>query len=97
MRIINTSDRPVSLKTIDSSIVIDPGETRSISPARARRDNVPFSVAVQDGVWKEIDSSSIKLPADQRATLLVTAAGDARQRARYDVIALIDVRREPTP
>lgn len=97
MRIINTSDRPVSVKTIDSSIVIEPGETRNISPARARRDNVPFSVAVQDGIWKEIDSSSIKLPADQRATLLITSAADDRQRTHYDVVALTDVRREPTP
>ncbi|PTX96053.1 hypothetical protein DB345_09630 [Spartobacteria bacterium LR76] len=97
MRVINASDRPVSLKNIDSSVVIEPGETRNISPARARRDNVPFSVAVQDGIWKEIDSSSIKLPADQRATLLITSAADARQRTHYDVVALIDVRRDPVP
>ncbi len=97
MRVINAIDRPASLKTIDSSVVIAPGETRNLSPARARRDSVPFSVAVQDGVWREIDSSAIKLPADQRATLLITAAEDARQRTQYDVIALIDVRREPAP
>lgn len=73
MRILNTSDRRVAIKTLDPVKQIEPGGAITFRPTPGRRDTVPVLAGVEEqGEWREFHSGATKVRANNRILLLVT-------------------------
>ncbi len=86
LRVINLSDMPISVKTLDPLKQIPPGETLTFQPTPGRRNTVPLVVSVNNqGVWREFHAGAAKLSETTRVTVLVTGQASWERGSPYSV------------